>query len=82
MKARAFGQYQYTKDIFSFDAKGYVEGTTIEREGLMQNGRAPENSYGKSGMAKFLTGGGRLGIQLRPNNNHIKTTIQPKVIAP
>ena len=71
MKARAFGQYQYTKDIFSFDAKGYVEGTTIEREGLMQNGRAPENSYGKSGMAKFLTGGGRLGIQLRPNNNHI-----------
>ena len=70
-KARAFTQYEYSKGFFVAGVKGFVEGTEMEREGLMQNGRAPENSYGRSGKARFLTGGGRLNLQLRFNNNHI-----------
>lgn len=40
-----------------------IEGTFMEREGLMRNGRAANYSKGKSGMAKFLGGGGKLMIQ-------------------
>lgn len=72
-KARAYGMYQHTQNVWSLQATGYIEGTTIEREGLMQNGRAPENSYGKSGKAYFLTGGGRASLNYRPSGSHILT---------
>lgn len=72
-KARAYGMYQYTQKVWSLQATGYIEGTTIEREGLMQNGRAPENSYGRSGKAYFLTGGGRASLNYRPSGSHILT---------
>lgn len=66
-KARATGSYEYTRNKLQYRATGFIEGTTIEREGLMRNGRAPENSYGKSGKATFLGGGGRMGLIIRPN---------------
>lgn len=69
-KARAYGMYQYNKGILQTNLSAFTEGTLMEREGLMQNGRAPENSFGKSGKAKFMGGGGRLGITLRPNGLH------------
>ncbi|MDD5780738.1 MAG: TonB-dependent receptor [Bacteroidales bacterium] len=70
-KANLWAQYQYSRGIFGLNLGGNVEGTTIEREGLMQNGRAPENSYGKSGKARFLSGGGRAQITLRPAAGHL-----------
>ena len=70
-KYRAHAAWQVSKGIFSYHAAGYVEGTDMEREGLMQNGRAPENSYGRSGKAKFLGGGGRMGFVLAPNANRV-----------
>ena len=54
-------------------AGAHIDGTTIEREGLMRNGRAAENSYGKSGAAKFLGGGGKLLLAYRITSNHIFT---------
>lgn len=72
-KVRGFGNYEYTANKLQLRASGYIEGTTMEREGLMRNGRAPENSYGKSGRAKFLGGGGRLGLTYRPTGAHILT---------
>lgn len=72
-KLRAFGNYEFNKNIFVVRAAGFIEGTTIEREGLMKNGRAAENSYGKSGKAKFLSGGARAGISLRPSGSHLLT---------
>ncbi len=69
-KAKAWAQYQYSVGRFNFLAGGFAEGTMIEREGLMQNGRAPENSYGKSGAAKFMGGGGKASLIWSPIANH------------
>ena len=72
-KARAYGLYELNQGQFSYRLSAYAEGTTMEREGLMQNGRAPQNSYGKSGQAKFLGGGGRFGMTYRPSGAHLLT---------
>ena len=45
---------------FTLSYSGDIEGTWMEREGLMRNGRAANYSKGKSGAAKFLGGGGKL----------------------
>ena len=39
-----------------------VGGTQMQRDGKMRNGLAKENSYGKSGTARFLDGGGKIGL--------------------
>ena len=70
-KARAYGLYQYNEDIWQYNLQAFAEGTLMEREGLMRNGRAADNSYGKSGKASFLGGGGRFGITMRPNGSHV-----------
>ena len=69
-KAKLWAQYQLNSGWFGLNIGGYGEGTTIERDGKMQNGRAPENSYGKSGQAQFLGGGGKLSLIFRPIANH------------
>lgn len=69
-KARTWLQYQYTGQSLALNLGGHVEGTQMERDGLMQNGRAPENSYGKSGKAHFLGGGGKATLAWRPAANH------------
>ena len=42
----------------------------MERDGRMENGRYKNNSFGKSGLAKFLGGGGKLGVAYSPTFNH------------
>ena len=37
-------------------------GTQMQRDGKMRNGLAKDNSYGKSGTARFLDGGGKIGL--------------------
>ena len=69
-KARAYGLYQLSGNHWQWNAQGFAEGTTMQREGLMKNGRAANNSFGKSGTAKFLGGGGRMGVNYRPNGAH------------
>lgn len=69
-KARLWGMYQYSLSKFNVAVGGHIEGTTIERDGKMRNGRAPENSYGKSGAANFLGGGGKAILTFRPAANH------------
>ncbi len=71
--AKLWGLFEHTYRHFVFMAGAHLDGTTIEREGLMRNGRAPENSFGRSGAAKFLGGGGKLHIAYRINPNHIFT---------
>lgn len=70
-KLRAFGNYEYSMGYIQYRLAGFIEGTTMERDGLMRNGRAPENSYGKSGKAKFLGGGARFGLTFRPSGVNI-----------
>ena len=70
-KMRLYGLYQYTEGMWQYNLQAWGEGTLMQREGLMQNGRAADNSYGKSGKAKFLGGGGRFGINFRPTGSHL-----------
>ncbi len=49
---------------------GRISGTTIQREGLMRNGLAPDNSYGKSGTARFLDGGIKIGEHINLGKGH------------
>ncbi len=69
-KAILWGQYAYTRSHYIIMAGWHMEGATIERDGLMQNGRAPQNSYGKSGAAKFGGGGGKIQLTYRPTGYH------------
>ncbi len=64
-KAQAWGQYSVTAGDFDAVLGADIEGTTIERNGHMRNGRAPEYSKGSSGTAKFLGGGGKLQLGYR-----------------
>ena len=41
---------------------GRISGTTMQRDGKMRNGLAKDNSYGKSGTARFLDGGVKAGV--------------------
>ena len=69
-KANLFYQHQFNKGIFHLFAGANVEGTTMERNGNMRNGRAMEFSKGSSGVAKFLGGGAKLGAVFTFNANN------------
>lgn len=69
-KASLFGQYQYTYEGLDVNLAGRLGFVEMHRKGLMQNGRAPYNSYGNSGHAHFLEGGGKLQVVYRFNGNH------------
>lgn len=69
-KARLWGQYQYSEGPVKLNVAAHMEGTTMEREGLMRNGRAKDNSYGKSGVATFFGGGVKTRLVWNPIANH------------
>ena len=69
-KAEMWSNYQYTGAYAQLVLAGHVDGTTMERNGLMENGRYQNNSYGKSGAAKFLGGGGKATVAFTPTRNH------------
>lgn len=70
-KAHAWANYQYDKDYYSLFFAGRFGGTTMEREGLMRNGRAANNSKGSSGVAKFLEHGAKAGATFRIGGKHV-----------
>lgn len=47
-----------------YSVSGKVGYTEMQRDGKMRNGLAPQNSYGKSGKAKFLDGGAKFNSSL------------------
>ena len=61
-KASAWGNYTYKRGRLQTFLAARIGGTQMQREGLMRNGLAPENSYGKGGTARFLDGGGKVGL--------------------
>lgn len=69
-KARLWGQYEHNNGPWYAAVSGHLDGTIMEREGLMQNGRYVDYSYGKSGAAKFLSGGAKVTVAWSPNPNH------------
>ena len=69
-KARAWGQYSLNNGPIMFLLSGQLTGSTLERDGHMQNGRAADRSYGSSGVARFLGGGGKASFTWRPNGGN------------
>lgn len=61
-KALVWTNYLANMGRFHLMVAGKVGGTDMQRQGYMRNGMFPENSYGKSGHAKFLDGGGKASI--------------------
>ena len=69
-KAQLWGSYATDLKMAHLFVAGRVAGTTMQRDGKMRNGMAPDNSYGKSGTAKFLDGGGKAGAHLTLGHGH------------
>ena len=63
-KAQAWAGYSTDVDNAHLFVSGRLAGTTMQRDGKMRNGLAPDNSYGKSKKAKFLDGGMKAGAHL------------------
>ena len=63
-KAQLWAGYTTDVEFAHFFINGRVAGTTMQRQGNMWNGLAIGNSFGKSGTAKFLDGGGKAGAHL------------------
>ena len=69
-KAQLWGSYATDLKKAHLFVAGRVAGTTMQRDGKMRNGMAPDNSYGKSGTAKFLDGGGKAGAHVTLGKGH------------
>ena len=69
---KAQGWAGYTTDIENAHLffNGRIAGTTMQRDGKMRNGLAPNNSLGKSGTAYSLDGGGKGGEHLDLGRGH------------
>ncbi len=61
-KANVWSTYTIQSNAIRGFISGRIGGTSMWRDGKMRNGLAPDNSYGKSGTARFLDGGGKVGI--------------------
>lgn len=69
-KAQAWASYATDLQFTHLFVSGRLAGTTMQRDGKMRNGMAPDNSYGKSGTAKFLDGGGKAGANINLGKGH------------
>lgn len=65
-KAQLWSALKYTKGALQTFVAGRIGGVTMQRDGKMRNGMAADFSYGKSGTAKFLDGGGKIGLAYKP----------------
>jgi hypothetical protein len=64
-KAQFWTSLRYTKSRLHAFAAGRIGSVSMQRDGKMRNGVAEAlgmSSYGKSGTAKFLEGGGKAGL--------------------
>ena len=69
-KAQAWASYATDLRYTHLFVSGRLAGTTMQRDGKMRNGMAPDNSYGKSETAKFMDGGGKAGANITLGKGH------------
>jgi hypothetical protein len=71
--AKFWAQYVLNRGRFHTYVSGKVSGTQMWRDGKMENGLAVGNSYGKSGKAHFLDGGGKAGTNINLGRGNVIT---------
>lgn len=72
-KAQLWTTLKYSKGALAAYVAGRIAGHTMQRDGKMRNGIAEAlgiPSYGKSGTAKFLDGGGKAGLTYNLGGGH------------
>ncbi len=72
-KANVWATYTLDHKFIHGFVSGRIGGTEMQRDGKMRNGMAADNSYGKSGTAHFLDGGGKLGLNINLGRGHAVT---------
>ena len=72
-KANWWATLKYDKGRLHSFISGRIGGVGMSRDGNMQNGMAPENSYGESPTAFFLDGGGKAGIHYNVGQGNVVT---------
>ena len=70
-KATAWAQYTRDYGISHNFISAKIGGTQMWRDGKMRNGLFADNSYGKSGTARFLDGGVKAGTNLNLGKGHV-----------
>ena len=70
-KATAWAQYVYDRGIAHSFVSAKIGGTQMWRDGKMRNGLFADNSYGKSGTARFLDGGVKVGTNLNLGKGNV-----------
>ncbi len=60
-KANLWATYMENFGPLHYHVSARLGGVAMQRDGKMRNGLAPENSFGKSGTAKFFDGGVKTG---------------------
>ena len=70
-KAQAWTNYLATLGRWHLMVAGKIGATDMQREGYMRNGMFANNSYGMSGRAKFLDGGGKAGLTLDAGRGNV-----------
>ena len=69
-KAQLWASYSADVRFAHLFVTGRMAGQTMQRDGKMRNGMAPDNSYGKSSTAIFLDGGAKAGAHLNLGAGH------------
>lgn len=69
-KAQLWGGFSTDVDDTHVFVNGRIAGLTMQRDGKMRSGLAPNNSYGKSGTATFLEGGVKYGAMTNLGKGH------------
>lgn len=73
-KAQVWAALKYNKKKLAAFVAGRIAGTTMQRDGKMRNGITESmgiSSYGKSGTASFLDGGGKAGLTYNIGSGHV-----------
>ena len=65
--------FSMDRDIVHSFVTGKIGGRRMWREGFMRNGLFQDNSYGKSGIARFLDGGIKMGTTVNLGKGHAIT---------
>ncbi|HCN54303.1 MAG TPA: TonB-dependent receptor [Prevotella sp.] len=69
-KGTAWSSYSASMGRLNWVIAGKIGGTDMYRKGYMRNGMFANNSYGKSGKAKFLEGGGKGSLTFNAGRGH------------
>jgi len=71
LNSNAWFQNNYSYNNWDYYYAAKVDYTRFQREGMMRNGRSPNNSYGRGQVHSFLTHTVKGGATWKPSGNHL-----------